>query len=49
MPHPQIHEIRAKIIRKADDPAWFKRVHRNEKARYKGYLRDLVRRKTVSC
>ena len=45
MPHPQIHEIRAKIIRKADDPAWFKRVHSSEKARYKGYLRDLVQEK----
>jgi hypothetical protein len=42
MPHPQLLNIASDMVRKADDPVWFRRVHRFKKQSYLKYLRELV-------
>ena len=45
MVHPQLLKIRTLIIYKADDPTWFKSVHKSEKEKFKRLLRGLVQQK----
>ena len=42
MPHPQLLEARVNTIRKADDPAWFERVHSSQKQQFKQSVRERV-------
>ena len=42
MSHPELLSVRVNIIRKADDPAWFERVHSSKKQHFKQCLRERV-------